>query len=117
MGEFKDPLVDNIATGIGDRYCSLCHANCVLCTQSSTHCYLCKDNLYLLDLNAECKPRFTTGRTPTCTKCMDAAYNTCGNSTYAPDNQCISSCPEFMYYPTAKCTGDTTCTDSSRYTV
>lgn len=93
VGEYVDPVFSfSPTTGTnytGYRQCKLCDAGCQYCASSSSTCYQCQDNYFLLDDRSSCT---TTFNCPICTGVSDGCA--------ARDKLCrINNCPANFYFP------------------
>jgi len=93
-GEYIDESAIDTSTGIGDRTCHPCNADCRWCRKSPSFCLQCRDDYYLLDLHSECMARYITPNN--CKECI--TYDTCNSTAYRADKQCVTACPTYFYF-------------------
>ena len=68
------------------RQCQTCDAGCYYCASTSSTCYICQDNYFLLDDNDVCSATFN------CTSCP--ATNGCASR----NKLCSTTCPSNYYF-------------------
>lgn len=88
MGEYIAPV-----TSDANRACAVCDAGCQFCASSSSTCYVCQNNYYLIDDRATCLSTFT------CQQCqLSGSGGVITDGCQSRDKYCRTSCPAQFYY-------------------
>lgn len=99
VGEYIDENANSITAGSGTRVCLLCDSDCRWCRYGPSQCLNCKDGHFLMDLYSQCRARFIDTGTSSCTNCQNSAYNTCDLAGFNSNRNCVTGCPNYLYFP------------------
>ena len=110
-GGTKGEFIDATYGADPHRRCSTCDTGCKYCATTSSTCYQCQDNYYLLDDKAECLAQYT------CAQCQSTGSGgAVTDGCHSVNKHCrASNCPIFFYFEVSRTGSNNYASTANKY--